>query len=200
MADDQERWQQRLAKRRAGTPWSVMAREEGIHPNTFRDQLKKARQTGWIPSEEELPPSIRSDGKRVGLPAKAVMGSVDTDAVQSPVHIPAHTINTDAVQSVDTGAVQALDTGAVQRLDRLEDDVQGLRQLVQAVIDRLNHTPVRTPVQITTLPPYPKGKSVRWNLWILEAIRDELASLAAERDISPSQLVQELLWKELRRE
>jgi hypothetical protein len=172
MADDQERWQQRLAKRRAGTPWSVMAREEGIHPNTFRDQLKKARQTGWIPSEEELPPSIRSDGKRVRLPAKAVMGSVDT------------------------GAVQALDTGAVQRLDRLEDDVQGLRQLVQAVIDRLNHTPV----QITTLPSYPKGKSVRWNLWILEPIRDELASLAAERDISPSQLVQELLWKELRRE
>jgi hypothetical protein len=41
---------------------------------------------------------------------------------------------------------------------------------------------------------------VRWNLWILDAIRDELATLATERGISPSQLVQELLWKELRRE
>jgi transposase len=57
--------------------------------------------------------------------------------------------------------------------------------------------PVQTPVQITALPPYPKGKAVRWNLWILDAIRDELASLATERGVSPSQLVQELLWKAL---
>ena len=57
-----------------------------------------------------------------------------------------------------------------------------------------------TPVQITALPPDPKGKAVRWNLWIVDAIRDELSALAAERDVSPSQLVQERLWKELRRE
>ena len=64
-----------------------------------------------------------------------------------------------------------------------------------------SQTPVQTtPVQITALPPYPKGKAVRWNLWILDAIRDELSALAAERDVSPSQLVQERLWKELRRE
>jgi hypothetical protein len=99
------------------------------------------------------------------------------------------------VQTPDTGAVQPFDTGPVQRIDRLEDEVQGLRQLVQTVIDRLDHPPVQTPVQITTLPPYPKGKAVRWNLWILDSIRDELVALAAERDISPSQLVQELLWK-----
>jgi hypothetical protein len=37
------------------------------------------------------------------------------------------------VQSIDTGAVQPFDTGPVQRLDRLEDEVQGLRELVQAV-------------------------------------------------------------------
>jgi hypothetical protein len=52
-------------------------------------------------------------------------------------------------------------------------------------------------VQITTLPPYPKGKAVRWNLWILATIRDEIASLAAARDMAPSQLVQEWLWKAL---
>jgi hypothetical protein len=36
---------------------------------------------------------------------------------------------------------------------------------------------------------------VRWNLWILEAIRAEIATLAAERDMAPSQLVQEVLWQ-----
>jgi DNA-binding transcriptional MocR family regulator len=57
--------------------------------------------------------------------------------------------------------------------------------------------PVQTPVQITALPPYPRGKAVRWNVWILDAMRDELATWSAERGVSPSQLVQELLWKAL---
>ncbi len=52
-------------------------------------------------------------------------------------------------------------------------------------------------MQITTLPPYPKGKAVRWNLWILDVMCDELAAWAAERGMSPSQLVQEQLWKAL---
>jgi hypothetical protein len=56
---------------------------------------------------------------------------------------------------------------------------------------------VQTPVQIMALPSYPKGKAVRWNLWILDAIRDDIAALAAQRGVSPSQLVQELLWKAL---
>jgi hypothetical protein len=30
----------------------------------------------------------------------------------------------------------------VQRLDRLEDEVKGLRQLVQVLVDRLDHPPV----------------------------------------------------------
>jgi hypothetical protein len=70
--------------------------------------------------------------------------------------------------------------------------------VVRSLVDRLNSTPVQTPVQITTLPPYPKGKAVRWNLWIVDAIQDELKIMAAERDVSPSQLVQELLWAALR--
>jgi hypothetical protein len=107
------------------------------------------------------------------------------DGAPSPVQRP--------VQTTDTGAVQPFDTGPVQRLDRLEDEVQGLRQLVQAVLDRLGHPPVQTPVQITALPQYPKGKAVRWNLWILDVMRDDLAAWAAERGVSPSQLVQELL-------
>jgi hypothetical protein len=35
---------------------------------------------------------------------------------------------------------------------------------------------------------------VRWNLWILDTLQDALKSWATEREISPSQLVQELLW------
>ena len=115
----------------------------------------------------------------------------------APVQRPVQSHDTGAVHSVDTGAVQAHDTGPAQRLDRLEDEVQGLRRLVQSVVDRLDHPPVQTPVQITALPPYPKGKAVRWNLWILDVMRDELATWAAERGVSPSQLVQELLWHAL---
>ena len=79
------------------------------------------------------------------------------------------------------------------------------RQVRAALLKLVQWTPARpkdsqTPVQITALPPYPKGKAVRWNLWIVDAIRDELSALAAERDVSPSPLVQERLWKELRRE
>jgi hypothetical protein len=56
---------------------------------------------------------------------------------------------------------------------------------------------VQTPVQITALTPFPPGKAIRWNLWLLDAIRVELATWATERGVSPSQLVQELLWKAL---
>src|SRR4029453_15062264 len=38
--------------------------------------------------------------------------------------------------------VQLTDTGAVQRLDRREDEVQGLRLILQSVVDRLDYTPV----------------------------------------------------------
>jgi hypothetical protein len=63
-------------------------------------------------------------------------------ARQEGVPPPVQTLDTGAVQRVDTGAVQGFDTIPVQRLDRLEGEVQGLRQLVQSVGDRLYHPPV----------------------------------------------------------
>jgi len=140
--------------------------------------------------------SQREIAKRTGIPRTTLQRRLQRLGL-TPVQTPVQTPDTGAVSSADTGAAQTLDTGAVQRIDRLEEDVQGLRLLMQSVIDRLDHPAVQTPVQITALPPYPKGKAVRWNLWILEPIRDEIATLAAERDIPPSQLVQELLWKAL---
>jgi hypothetical protein len=38
---------------------------------------------------------------------------------------------------------------------------------------------------------------MRWNLWILDAIRDEIGALPTERGLSPSQMVQEILWRAL---
>jgi hypothetical protein len=75
-------------------------------------------------------------------------------------------------------------------VERINAQLHDLTQVDQAMLAQ----PVLTPVQITALPPYPKGKAVRLNLRISEAIREEIASLAA-RDLSPSQLVQEVLWR-----
>ena len=139
--------------------------------------------------------SERQIAERLGVARSTLQGHVKRRGL--PVQRPVQNIDTGAVSSVNTGAVQTLGTAAVQRLEQLETDVQGLRLLLQSVIDRLDQPAVQTPVQITALPPYPHGKAVRWNLWILDSIRDEIATLAAERGLSPSQLVQELLWKAL---
>jgi hypothetical protein len=77
------------------------------------------------------------------------------------VQKPGQSIDTGVEYSVDTDAVQGLDAAAVQRLDRLEDQVVALTTLVKSLAERMPIPPESTPVQITTLPPYPKGKAVR---------------------------------------
>jgi hypothetical protein len=161
----------------------------------------EARDIDW-PQYDQLKAqghSGRHIAQAMGIAESTLRGALKRRHPTSsrPVQRPVQPFDTGAVHSVDTGAVQPFDTGPAQRLDRLEDEVLGLRRLMQSIIDRLEHPPVSTPVQITALPPYPSGKAVRWNLWILDAIRDDLAALAAERGVSPSQLVQELLWKAL---
>ena len=134
--------------------------------------------------------SERDIADALGIPRTTLRRAIEKrQGPPAPVQTPVQTTDTGAVSSVDIGAVQGLATGAVQRLDRLEAEVQGLTTLVQSFADRLEQPPGSTPVQITTLPPYPKGEAVRWNVWILDAIREEIATLAAERDPSPSQLV-----------
>jgi DNA-binding transcriptional MocR family regulator len=169
-----------IARYQAGATYRELAAAFGCALSTVADWVTALVAAGKI--------AKRPHGGSHGRPCAQARPGEPPAPVQRPV------------QNFDTGALQTFDTGPVQRLDRLEDEVQGLRQLAQAVLDRLDHPLVQTPVQITALPPYPKGKAVRWNLWILDAIRDELAALATERGVSPSQLVQELLWKELRRE
>jgi hypothetical protein len=144
--------------------------------------------------------SQREIARRTGIPRASLQVRLKRLGLQvtPPVQRPVSRLDTDAVSSVGTGAVQAFDTGPVQRLNAVEQEVQGLRLLMQAVLDRLDQPPVSTPVQITTLPPWPKGEAVRWNLWLPRSIRDELTTWAAERSIPPSQLVTELLWQALR--
>ena len=179
----------------AGATQAAIAQALGIPLGTVKSHAHTLQQQGRIQ------PRPRGGLVPVQPPVqKTATGaehSVDTDAEQRIDTDAEQRIDTGAVQSVATGAEQGLDTAAVQRLDRLEDELHGLREVVKSLVERLEHPAGSTPVQITTLPPYPKGKAVRWNLWILDAIREELASLAAERDISPSQLVQEWLWKML---
>jgi hypothetical protein len=155
----------------AGTPQAAIAQALGIPIGTVKSRSHTLQQQGTIQPRP-----------RGGL---------------VPVQRPGQTIDPGAEHSADIGAGHGFDTAAVQRLDQLEVEVQGLTTLVQSLVERIEHQPGQTPVQITTLPPYPKGKAVRWNLWILDVIREEIASLAAQRGISPSQLVQEWLWKAL---
>jgi hypothetical protein len=156
--------------------------EEGL------SQREIARRTGMPRST--LQDRMKRLGLQVSLPVQRPVSRPDTGAVQAT--------DTDAVSSVGTGAVQALDTGAVQRVEALEQEVQGLRLLMQSVLDRLDRPAVSAPVQITTLPSWPKGEAVRWNLWLPKSIRDELTTWARERGVQPSQLVTELLWQALR--
>jgi hypothetical protein len=150
-------------------------------------------------TQEQRPVQIPVHDSTPSLDTSVENGADDSADESQVLFLPPEPVQT-AVQRFDTGPVQTLDTGAVQRLDQLEEDVRNLAHMMRSVMDRLNHTPVQTPVQITTTPPYPRGRSIRWNLWILEPIRDEIATLAAKQDLSPSQLVQELLWKALRQE
>ena len=81
-------WQQRLAKRRAGITWKTILEAEGwTWGGTCSRQLKQARERGWIPPEESLPPAIRSDGRRVGMAEKRGHTASTPEAhLSTPVH------------------------------------------------------------------------------------------------------------------
>jgi hypothetical protein len=108
-------WQQGLSQ-------AAIAQRLGLPVGTVKSRAHTLAHTG------KLTPRPRGGARPAGAPA--------------PVQRPVQPSDTGAVQRVDTGAVHRLDTGAVQRLDRLEDEVQGLRLLVQSVVDRLDHPPV----------------------------------------------------------
>jgi hypothetical protein len=121
-------WQQGLSH-------EAMAQRLGCPVGTIKSSAHRLQQQGVI--------EPRGRGGRPGL---------------VPVQTPVQPIDTGAVHSVATGAVQSLDTGAVQRLDRLEEELQSVRYIVQSLVERLDHPAVQTSVQITTLPPIPRAR------------------------------------------
>jgi hypothetical protein len=102
--------------------------------------------------------------------------------VQSPVHTP--------VQSTVQSLVQ-------NPVHRLEERVTALEETVQSLVQSMVQNPVQIPVHEYAPPPLPRGKSTRWNMYILEPILAEIAARAKAREISPSRLAQELLWQAL---
>ena len=131
-------WQQRLAKRREGTPWKVIIEAEGFkYGGTFTGHLKIARDRGWIPSEATLPPAIRSDGKRQGLlipTQKATM----TD--ETPVEVLPNQMDLDADTAADPMSVstgvdivsEPLSPAEVQSLEHYEQIIaQGIKTFVE---------------------------------------------------------------------
>jgi hypothetical protein len=200
-------------KRQTGWDTAHIGRELGLSRKTLSDRLQRRLKQGTLPDdvnpwagEGDEPLDTASVQTTVQTSSPVLETSVESSAEIGaedqheliPVQTAVQKIDTGPVQNVDTGQVQSSVQLPVQRFEQLEGEVQALAQAVRSIMERMNQTPVQSPVQITTLPPYPKGKSVRWNIWILDSIQDELKSLAAERDVSPSQLVQEILWKALR--
>ncbi len=117
------------------------------------------------------------------------------DAIAQQLGCPVGTVKSRAHTLAHQGKIQARPRGGAypRLLVKARPEDAG----VSTDTPRVSTPPVQTPVQITALPPYPQGKAVRWNLWILDAIKDQISALAAERNLLPSELVQEYLWKAL---
>jgi hypothetical protein len=62
-------WQRALHYRQQGRGWKTVCEQDFQmkYSGTFTGRLKEARLRRWIPAEEDLPPAIRGDGRRVGL-------------------------------------------------------------------------------------------------------------------------------------
>jgi hypothetical protein len=174
-------WEPEFIQRwEAGEMTDQIAAALGIAEGTARSRAYTLQQEGKIQPRPKGGKRVRSTG---------------ADSTLVPVQRP--------VQKHDTAPVQssAEPTLAKTTAELMMDIRDALQALPERVASRLSSalpaSAEAAPVQITALPPYPKGKAVRWNLWILDVIRDELTTLAAERGLSPSQFVQELLWKAL---
>ena len=82
----------------------------------------------------------------------------------------------------------------------LHDILQELRHLTGALAARVSaDTPwvsagVSDGVSGCTPRPHERGKSVRWNLHLSEALRERIKAMAASRGLQDSQMVEELLW------
>jgi hypothetical protein len=102
----------------------------------------------------------------------------------------------DAGVSSDTPLVQCLPPNQGELSPLLHDILQELRHLTGALAARVSPDThgVSDGVSGCTPRPHERGKSVRWNLHLSEALRERIKAMAASRGLQDSQMVEELLW------
>jgi hypothetical protein len=106
----------------------------------------------------------------------------------------------DAGVSSDTPLVQCLPPNQSELSPLLHDILQELRHLTGALAARVSPDThgvsggVSDGVSGCTPRPHERGKSVRWNLHLSEALRERIKAMAASRGLQDSQMVEELLW------
>jgi hypothetical protein len=124
-------WQQRLAKRREGIPWKTIVETEGFkYGGTFTSHLKKARERGWIPPEDQLPPARRSDGRRQGLMAPKQEDTMSTGTVAVDDAPPVSAVAD--IPAVSGELVKPLSVAEVQTLAHYEQIIaQGIKTFVE---------------------------------------------------------------------
>jgi transposase-like protein len=117
-------WQQTLRYRQQGRGWKTVCEQDlqMKYSGTFTRRLKEARLLGWIPAEQDLPPAIRSDGKRVGL-----VKSKHATAQKSP---------TPEATTTDADTPAGVRYGAVNEFDALPEgyakEIQPMRKYTEA--------------------------------------------------------------------
>jgi hypothetical protein len=115
MTTDGKAWQRRLQRRRAGTSWQQIAKDERIPWGTFGRHLKQARTAGHVPPEAELPPIPHA--RKRGTPRVPETGSPSQISRQ----VPQGTSSAPAVAPPATIPVEAIaDAVAAQVLARLQ--------------------------------------------------------------------------------
>jgi hypothetical protein len=134
-------WQQRLVKRRSGMTWKTIIEAEGFkYGGTFTRHLKQARDQGWIPPEDELPPAIRSDGRRQGILAPKQEGRMSAETVEVRPEQTTITENTAVVGPVSAVAdipvvgevAESLSLAELQTLEHYERIIaQGFKTFVE---------------------------------------------------------------------
>jgi hypothetical protein len=147
-------WEPEFIRRwQAGATQAAIAEALGVPLGTIKSRAHALAVQGKIQARPRggAYPSQQAKAHPPGpRPVQTPVQKIDTDAEQRT--------DTGAVSRVDIGAVHGLDTAAVQRLDQLEVEVQGLTTLVKSLMDRLEHPPGPTPVQISALPPTPRAR------------------------------------------
>jgi hypothetical protein len=172
-----------------GAPPEQIAQALHIPEGTVRSRaftLQKEGKIGTRPRGgrrargEQAPAAVQGTVQSsVGLSAQSVQSS----AVQTALH---------GAWTVSHGAELPIPASLTVELERLWAAIEALRQEM--------HRPVHGTVQSLPEPLFEDptdNTTERWNLYLKHGLRVRIEALAQAREIAPSRVVQEILWKAL---